>query len=160
MPLPAPRQARPDGEIALNRAARRDLERAAGGFFLIDAEVCDHDQSAPAARAPRIASLTVLCARRGRHTTQRVGGRMSGPRMPGERRCRDECVSTRASTPLCTADGPHLRPTADGCCTPPQPRRYLTFPRDRPRRAMPRFQRWWWGLSALRRWALTPQHQS
>ena len=38
--------------------ARRDLERAAGGFFLIDAEICEHDQSAPAA-VPRIVTLTV-----------------------------------------------------------------------------------------------------
>ena len=29
-----------------------------------------------------------------------------------------------------------------------------------PEQGLPRFQRWWWGLSALRRWALTPQHQS
>ena len=32
--VPEPRHVRRDGEIALNRAARRDLERAAGGFFL------------------------------------------------------------------------------------------------------------------------------
>jgi hypothetical protein len=53
--------------VLLTRAAWRDLELAAGGFFLVDAEFDACDESASLQRSPRIAGLTVhVRARTGR----------------------------------------------------------------------------------------------